>query len=71
MGVTFKQQFEFPTKTFYFASSNDFIFKKFRDMNTQHKDVIDTLTKAFTGDPTLVIIKDEREMSDESRLAAA
>ena len=71
MGVTFRQQFEFPTKTFYFASSNDFVFKKFRDMNTQHKDVYDTLTNAFTGDPTVVIIKDEREMTTEARAEAA
>ena len=31
MGVTYKHQYEFPTKTFYFASSNDFVFRAFRD----------------------------------------
>ena len=71
MGVTFKHQFEFPTKTFYYASSNDFIFKKFRDINTQHKDEYDKLTTAFTGDPALVIIKDERERSAEEQAAEA
>ena len=36
MGVTYEKQYEFPTKSFYFASSTNFVFRKFRDINTQH-----------------------------------
>ena len=61
MGVTYKRQYEFPTKTFYFASSTDFVFKKFRDVNTYHKDKYDGLNGAFTGDSTLVHIKVDPE----------
>ena len=61
VGVTYAHQYEFPTKTFYFASSNDFVFRKFRDMNTQHKDKYDELTASFTGDSNHVYIKVENE----------
>jgi radial spoke head protein 9 len=54
MGVTYTKQYEFPTKTFYFASSADFVFKQFREINTQHKDVYDTITAPFSGDSTLI-----------------
>jgi len=70
MGVTYKHQYEFPTKSFYFASSNDFIFKKFRDMNTQHKDIYDTLAAPFIGDSTHIYIKDEREQGPDATAAA-
>lgn len=41
MGVTYSHQYEFPTKTFYFAQSNDFVFRKFRDMNSQWRELYD------------------------------
>ena len=73
MGVTYKRQYEFPTKTFFFASSTDFVFKKFRDINTFHKDKYDGLTGAFTGDSALVHIKVEPEttQADIDALKAA
>ena len=73
MGVTYKRQYEFPTKTFYFASSTDFVFKKFRDVNTYHKDKYDGLAGAFTGDSTLVHIKVDPEttQADIDALKAA
>merc|ERR1719362_2816853 len=43
MGVTYKHQYEFPTKTFYFASSSDYVFRKFRDINTQHEEEYDKI----------------------------
>ena len=69
-GVTYKKQYEFPTKTFYFASSSDFAFRKFRDINTQHKDEYDKITTPFTGDSSHIYIKEDRE-SDPNAAAAA
>ena len=34
MGVTYTSQYEFPTKTFYLASSSDMVFRQFREINT-------------------------------------
>lgn len=65
MGVTYKHQYEFPTKCFFFASSNDFVFRKFRDMNTQHKDEYDKILTPFIGDSAHVYIKEEREKTEE------
>ena len=64
MGVTYRHQYEFPTKTFFFASSTDFVFRKFRDANTFHKDKYDELTGAFTGDSTLVHVKVDPEVTE-------
>ena len=61
MGVTYTKQYEFPTKTFYFASSNDFVFKKFRDINSLHKDKYDALEGPFKGDSNHVYYLDPRE----------
>jgi len=49
MGVTYSKQYEFPTKSFYFATSADMVFKKFRDLNDQHKDEYDNITTPFKG----------------------
>jgi len=61
MGVTYKHQYEFPSKTFYFASSNDFVFRQFRDMNVLHKDVYDTISTPFIGDSAHIYVKLENE----------
>lgn len=61
MGVTYTHQYEFPTKCFYFASSSDFVFRKFRPINTQYKDEYDKIKSQFTGDCNHVHIKDARE----------
>lgn len=61
MGVTYSKQYEFPTKCFFFASSNDFVFRAFRDMNTLHQDKYDDIVSAFTGDSNHIYIKVENE----------
>jgi radial spoke head protein 9 len=38
MGITYSDKWEFPDKTFYWASSNDFKFAPFPKLNEQHKD---------------------------------
>ena len=64
MGVTYSKQYEFPTKTFYFASSSDMTFRQFRELNTQHKELYDTLDGQFTGDSTFI---HEKVESDEAQ----
>ena len=71
MGVTYAKQYEFPTKTFYFASSNDFVFKQFRDINTLHKDKYDGLTGPFTGDSSHIYVKVDNETDPNATAAAA
>lgn len=66
-GITYTRQYEFPTKTFYFASSNDFVFKQFRDINTLHKDKYDGLVTPFTGDSNHVYIKVENETDTKTK----
>lgn len=70
VGVTYSKQYEFPTKTFYFASSSDFVFRKFRDMNTQHKDEYDKILTPFIGDSAHIYIKEENE-TDPNAVAQA
>ena len=61
MGVTYSQQYEFPTKTFFFANSNDMVFRQFRDINTLHKDEYDKIATPFEGDSNKIYIKIENE----------
>ena len=56
MGVNYKSQYEFPTKTFYWATSKDFKFKQFRSLNTQHKDKYDGIEGGFRGNGSHVYI---------------
>ena len=69
MGVTYTSQYEFPTKTFYFASSSDMVFKQFREINTQHKDEYDKISKPFSGDSALVYVKVEETQKKEEEQA--
>ena len=69
MGVTYKHQYEFPTKTFYFASSSDYVFRKFRDINTQHEEEYDKITEPFKGDSSYVYIKIENETDPNASAA--
>ena len=57
MGVTFTDKFEFPSKSFYWASSSDFKFAPFPDqLNFQHKDQVDAIKGSFTGDSKHIYI---------------
>jgi len=59
MGICYSGLWEFPDKTFYWASSTDFKFTAFPKLNDQHKDQVDTITDLFTGMPEKVLIKIE------------
>jgi len=66
MGVTYRHQYEFPTKSFYLASSHDFCFRKFRELNRQHETEYDKLLGPFTGDSNHVYIKVDNEADPEA-----
>ena len=65
MGVIYNERYEFPEKKFYYASSSDFIFKKFPALNDQHKDQVHNFLSMFSGDPSKVLIKVEPEQKLE------
>ena len=57
MGVTYSAQYEFPTKTFFWATSRDYKFKQFRSLNTQHEVEYDNIEGGFAGDGTKIYKK--------------
>ena len=65
MGVTFTDKYEFPSKCFYWASSNDFKFKPFPSLNEQHNDKVDTIVEIFSGDANKIYIRVEKEVTAE------
>ena len=69
MGVTYTKQYEFPTKTFYFASSQDMVFREFREINKLHEGEYDKIKTPFTGDSNHIYIKevDEDKKEDEEQ----
>lgn len=65
MGLNYSGNYEFPFKAFYWASSNDFKFKQFGDLNDQHKDEYNKIKSLITGIPTKVLKRVEPEKTDE------
>lgn len=70
MSVKFEGNYEFPVKQFYWCTSLQYQFKKFPELNDQHKADYDRLSSFFKGDPNLVIKKvekdeDEKEADDQ------
>ena len=50
IGYTFNGKYEFPVKTFYWASSRDYKFQAFPELNTQHKDHVNKFRSLYSGD---------------------
>jgi len=70
MGVTYTDKYEFPEKRFYWASSNSFSFKAFGALCNQHVKEVDNYTEMnFSGNPGLVHIKVEPEITPEEEEA--
>ena len=49
--VHYQGQYEFPTKTFYWALSTDFVFKEMPALSDQHNEAIDGDASYFIGEP--------------------
>ena len=55
MAVFYEGKYEFPTKKFYWASSNDYKFEELPETLEQHTEYINKYNDFFTGDPTKVL----------------
>ena len=55
MGLQFRNMYEFPVKTFYWALSGEFIFKEMPSLTGQHDAQIDVDSNYFMGTPTAVL----------------
>lgn len=55
MGLQFRNMYEFPVKTFFWALSGEFIFREMPDMTEQHDALIDSDCNYFQGTPTTVL----------------
>ena len=55
MALTFRNMYEFPVKTFYWALSGEFIFREMPNLTEQHDDKIDADTSYFQGTPAAVL----------------
>lgn len=47
MGLTFRNMYEFPVKTFFWALGGEFIFREMPDLTEQHDALIDEDTSYF------------------------
>ena len=54
MGIKYSDKYEFPEKSFYWALSSDFVFKKFDALNDYNKDHYDGIKTLILGDPKFV-----------------
>ena len=62
MGLVYTGRYEFATKRFYYALSNDnMVFRPFPALNDQHKELYDGITQMLTGNPKLIHKKVEPE----------
>ena len=55
MGLQFRNMYEFPVKTFFWALSGEFIFREMPDMTEQHDALIDADNSYFQGTPTATL----------------
>ena len=69
MGLTFRNMYEFPVKTFYWALSTEFVFKEMPDLTSQHDALIDSDTSYFQGTPTAVLSGKKEGEDDENEAA--
>jgi len=67
IGYTFNGKYEFPVKTFFWASSRDYKFQAFPEVNSQHKDKVNSFRSLFSGDPTkkLIVCEPEKVEGEE------
>eukprot|EP01017_Pseudomicrothorax_dubius_P042130 TRINITY_DN6833_c0_g1_i1.p1 TRINITY_DN6833_c0_g1~~TRINITY_DN6833_c0_g1_i1.p1 ORF type:complete len:278 (+),score=92.85 TRINITY_DN6833_c0_g1_i1:173-1006(+) len=56
VGLKFRQQYEFPHKTFFWCNE-EFRFAELPPINREHKDKVDGIRTLFSGDHTKVLIK--------------
>lgn len=66
VGLVYTGRYEFATKRFYYATSNEFVFRPFPALNDQHKELYDGIKNMLTGNPKLIHKKVEPEKTAEA-----
>ena len=61
VGVTYKDMYEFPNKTFYWTLGTNFDFREMPSLTEQHDEVINKDQTYFTGDPRKLIVNSKPE----------
>lgn len=64
MAIKFKDMYEFPVKTFFFCTGEDFTFKEMPDLTSAHDHLIDNDTGYFTGEPARLLGKKKEGEED-------
>lgn len=65
VGLTYNGKYEFPSKRFYYATSSNFEFNAFPELNSQHGDEYNRLTGFFSGNPDLIHKKVVEDVQEE------
>ena len=65
MAMVYTNMYEFPVKTFYWALSNEFVFKEMPQITTQHDSIIDADVAYFMGEPEKLLGKKEGDGDDD------
>lgn len=71
LGLVYNGKYEFAEKRFYYATSNDFVFKPFPALNDQHRELYDDIRTMLTGNPKLIHKKVEPEKNPDQEEEAA
>lgn len=66
MALKFVDNYEFPSKTFYWALSNEFEFKELPSLNSQYDSVINADNSYFQGEPARIIIQVKQGEGEEA-----
>ena len=65
MALRYTDMYEFPVKTFYWAVSNEFVFKEMPQITEQHDAIIDADASYFLGEPAKVLSKKEGDGDED------
>lgn len=71
VGVTYKDMYEFPNKTFYWTLGTNFDFREMPSLTEQHDEVINNDQTYFLGEPNKVIVSTKPDGDDDDEEAAA
>lgn len=69
MGLQFRDCYEFPTKTFYWALSTDFEFKDMPSLTAEYNEKINSDNSYFVGEPARKIVSAKPEGTEEGEEA--
>ncbi|CDW83569.1 radial spoke head [Stylonychia lemnae] len=71
VSLTYTNQYEFPTKKFFWALSKDFEFQEMPELNDQHKEAINKENSLFEGNPKKKLVSVKKEGEEEEGGAPA